>query len=126
MKRRWLKSAVAIMCAIALVGLGTSEASAVNVSSGKLPRACIYYGVFLGGKVQVVTSTFGRKTDRIPTFTVQRVSSFADLKVKEVPSFPDSCGKWKYVTSFPDFKVRFVNSFPDFKVTFVNSFPGVN
>jgi hypothetical protein len=104
---------------------GVPSSANAQIPTGKLPKACIYYGIFLGGKVQVVTTTFGKPTDRIPTFKVQRVTSFPDLKVQEVSSFPNKCGKWQYVTSFPDFKVRFVNSFPDFKVQFVNSFPGV-
>ncbi len=108
----------------ALVPL-TSTASASQIVDGKIPRACYYNGIFLAGKVQVVRTSSGRSTDRIPTFKVQRVSSFPDLKVREKSSFANNCGEWQYVTSFPDFKVRFVNSFADFKVSFVTSFPGV-
>jgi len=108
----------------ALVPL-TTTASASQKVNGKIPKACYYNGIFLAGKVQVVTTSSGRSTDRIPTFKVQRVSSFPDLKVKEKSSFATKCGEWQYVTSFPDFKVRFVNSFADFKVSFVTSFPGV-
>jgi len=103
----------------------SSTASASQKVDGKIPKACYYNGTFLAGKVQVVTTSLGRSTDRIPTFSVQRVSSFADLKVKEKSSFATKCGEWQYVTSFPQFKVRFVNSFADFKVSFVTSFPGV-
>lgn len=48
------------------------------------------------------------------------------MKVQKVSSFPDSCGKWQFVTSFPDTKVQFVSSFPDVKIQYVNSFPGAN
>ena len=53
------------------------------------------------------------------------LAPIADLHVMEVTSFPDSAGKWMYVTSFPDFKIKFVDSFPDFKIKYVTSFPGV-
>lgn len=45
-------------------------------------------------------------------------------KVQKVTSFPSSCGKWQFVTSFPDIKVQFVSSFPDIKIQYVTSFPG--
>jgi len=44
--------------------------------------------------------------------------------VKQVESFPDQCGEWLFVYSFPDFKIRYVDSFPDLKIKFVDSFPG--
>jgi hypothetical protein len=47
-------------------------------------------------------------------------------KVKFVTSFPDACGKWQVVESFPDFTVQIVTSFPDLKVQQVESFPGMN
>ena len=47
------------------------------------------------------------------------------MKVEKVSAFPDKCGKWQIVTSFPDTKVQFVTSFPDVKVQYVTSFPGV-
>jgi hypothetical protein len=53
------------------------------------------------------------------------VTAFPDLKVQEVNAFPDKCGKWQFVTAFPDFKIQYVTAFPDFKVQFVNAFPGV-
>ena len=46
------------------------------------------------------------------------------LKVEIVESFPDDCGQWRYVESFPDVKIQFVESFPDVKVQMVTSFPG--
>jgi hypothetical protein len=45
--------------------------------------------------------------------------------VQKVDSFPDACGKWQVVTSFPDIKIQLVKSFPDVKVQWVTSFPGV-
>jgi hypothetical protein len=53
------------------------------------------------------------------------VESFPDLKVKIVESFPDACGKWEIVDSFPDFTVQIVESFPDFTIKMVESFPGM-
>ncbi len=84
---------------------------------GKIGSDCIYNGIKLYGKVQIVTS--------FPDLKVQQVTSFPDLKVQVVTSFPDRCGKWQFVTSFPDFKIQYVTSFPDIKIEFVNSFPGV-
>ena len=55
---------------------------------------------------------------------VQIVSSFPDIKVQKVTSFPDGPGKWQFVTSFPDFTIQLVDSFPDIKVQYVDSFPG--
>ena len=52
--------------------------------------------------------------------------TFPDVKVQKVSSFPDSCGKWQMVDSFPDTKVQFVTSFPDVKIQYVTSFPGAN
>lgn len=106
---------------------GALVASAVVTSAPasavSLP-GCYYYGKFLAGKVQIVTTSLGRATDKVPTFKVQAVTAFQDLKVQTVTAFPTTCGKWKYVTSFPDFKVRFVTAFPDFKIKFVTAFPG--
>ena len=53
------------------------------------------------------------------------VKSFPDLKVQSVLSFPDACGKWQVVDSFPDFKVQLVKSFPDLKIEYVKTFTGV-
>ncbi len=84
---------------------------------GKIGSDCMYKGIKLQGKVQIVTS--------FPDLKVQQVTSFPDLKVQVVNSFPDRCGKWQFVESFPDFKIQYVTSFPDIKIEFVNSFPGV-
>ena len=54
------------------------------------------------------------------------MTSFPDIKVQLVKSFPDAIGKWQIVNSGEDFTIQYVNSFPDIKVQFVNSFPGVN
>ncbi len=45
--------------------------------------------------------------------------------MKIVNSFPDECGEWQIVDSFPDLKVQIVESFPDIKIKFVESFPGL-
>jgi hypothetical protein len=41
-----------------------------------------------------------------------------------VTSFPDACGKWQMVTSFPNLKVQLVSAFPDIKIQYVTAFPG--
>lgn len=109
----------------ALLVVFNMSPSTASKPTGKIPKACYFYGTFLGGKVQVVTTSLGKPTDRIPTFKVQRVTAFSDIKVQEVTAFPNKCGKWQYVTAFPDFKIRFVSAFPDFKVQFVSAFPGI-
>lgn len=114
-------TAVLTMALASSVGLVAVEPASAY---GKIPRSCYYYGTFLGGKVRVVNNSFGRPTDRIPTFTVQRVAYFPDLKVREVNMWPRKCGEWQYVNSGENFRVRFVNSFANFKVSFVSSFPG--
>lgn len=55
-------------------------------------------------------------------FTTKQYKNFKGQKVK---SFPDKCGKFQDVNSFPDIKIQIVNSFPDLKVKEVTSFPGV-
>jgi hypothetical protein len=57
---------------------------------------------------------------------VQIVNSFEDLRVDTVDAFPNECGKWKMVNSFPDFTVKFVDAYPDFKIRYVSSFPGID
>jgi hypothetical protein len=44
--------------------------------------------------------------------------------VKFVNSFPNSCGEWQIVDSFPDFTVQVVDSFPDITIQRVDAFPG--
>ena len=56
---------------------------------------------------------------------VRVVSSFPDLKVKTVDSFPDDIGEWQFVDYGEDFTIQFVDSFPDIRIEFVDSFPGV-
>lgn len=70
----------------------------------------------LYGRVQVVSS--------FADFKVQVVGSFSDLKVQKVTSFPNDCGEWQFVESFPDFTIQYVESFPDLKIQFVDAFPG--
>lgn len=77
---------------------------------------CTYGAIRLYGKVKVVTSFADIK--------VKVVESFADLQVEKVTSFPNDCGKWEFVESFPDFTIQFVDSFEDISIKFVGSFPG--
>ena len=101
-----------LSCLLA-VGLTFSAPASANASKAV---GCFYNGIYLAGKVRVVTS--------FPDIRIQLVKSFPDIRVKQVKSFPDRCGRWQIVNSFPDFKVQIVNSFPDLRVQFVNSFPG--
>ena len=77
---------------------------------------CTAKGKKLYGKVKVVNSFADIK--------VKVVNSLADIRVKKVTSFPNSCGEWQFVDSFPDFTIQYVDSFPDITVQFVNAFPG--
>ena len=77
---------------------------------------CMFHGIALSGKVQVV-----------PAFADARVAivqAFPDLKVVVVPAFADDCGEWELVDAFPDFTIQIVEHFPDFTVQFVMAFPG--
>ena len=55
---------------------------------------------------------------------MQLVDSFPDLNVEVVSSFPDECGEWQFVSSYPDFTIQSVTSFPDLTISIVDSFPG--
>ncbi|MEP0859564.1 hypothetical protein NDI34_26500 [Trichocoleus sp. DQ-U1] len=61
----------------------------------------------------------------MPDIKVKIVSSSPDLIVEPVTAFPQRCGQWQFVESFPDLKVQIVENFPDIQIQFVNSFPGV-
>lgn len=129
MTRHKIAAIVIALTQALVLALGATSASA-SAQSTSLKNAiplsgCYANGKLLAGKVQVVTTSLGRASDRVPTFKVQVVSSFPNLKVQIVNSFPNKCGKWQFVNSFPDFKIRYVNSFPDFKIKMVNSFPGL-
>lgn len=102
--------------ALAPLVLVLTASPALSADGGVGPD-CVFRGVALKGRVQIVES--------FPDIKVRIVSSFPDLKVKIVESFPDACGKWTYVESFPDFKVQFVTSFADIDIEFVESFPGL-
>lgn len=54
------------------------------------------------------------------------VNAFADIRVKRVNAFADSCGEWKIVDVFPDFTIQLVDAFPDVTVTWVDAFPGTD
>lgn len=77
---------------------------------------CKCTGIPLKGRVKVVNN--------FADFEVKVVNNFADLNVKKVKSFPQNCGEWQFVESFPDFTIRFVSSHPDFTIRYVNNFPG--
>ena len=101
-----------IMLTFVLIALLATSARADEVVS----EACMYKGIPLRGKVQVVKN--------FPDFKVQKVTAFPDLKVQWVKTFPDECGKWQQVEFFPDFKIQYVENFPDLKIQQVTSFPG--
>jgi len=103
----------ASLSSILAVGLILGAPSSAN--AGKA-TGCFYNGIYLAGKVKVVTS--------FPDIKIQLVKAFPDIKVQQVKAFPDKCGKWQFVNAFPDFKVQIVTAFPDIKVQFVNAFPG--
>lgn len=116
--RQLVAIALAAIMGLALFSnSGETWADSAETLSKKVPKNCTFKGTKLWGKVKVVKS--------FPDYKVRVVKSFADVHVKKVTSFPDSCGKWKFVDSFPDFKIQFVDSFPDFEIKYVNSFPGV-
>lgn len=67
--------------------------------------------------------------------TIKEVSSFQDIKVQIVNSFPDLCvyvakskseakgsdSIWYFDNAFADKKIKFVTSFPDLKIQYVTS-----
>ena len=105
-----MKHAAIAFFMILLLGLGTAQAAS------KVDSNCRYKGIPLYGKVKVVQYNANLK--------IKKVSSFPDLNVQVVKSFPDQCGKWQWVTAFPDFTVQFVDAFPDINIKMVNAFPG--
>lgn len=123
---KYFAAAAALVLALATpVASTATTVQTAGIVKQSLPfSGCYIYGKHLAGKVQVVTKPFGGPKDKIPTYKVQVVKSFQDLKVQVVTSFPDKCGKWKFVTAFPDFKIRYVTAFPDFKIKLVTAFPG--
>lgn len=93
-----------ILSLIALVAL----ALCFNANAQSRISNCTFNGIPLYGKVKVVSS--------FADFKVKQVSSFEDLKVDVVSSFANSCGKWQFVDSFPDFTIEFVDAFEDFSI----------
>jgi len=79
---------------------------------------CSFNGIKLYGKVQVVQN--------FPDIKVKIDNTWADIKVKMVDNFPDSCGEWQMVEHFPDFKVQFVDTFEDIKIKYVENWPGID
>lgn len=88
-----------------------------QVSARNIGEDCMYDGIRLFGRVQVVTGFADIK--------VQKKDALADLDVQFVSAFPNACGEWQLVDSFPDFTVRFVDSFPDITIKEVRVFAGV-
>ena len=101
----------------ALLAAGLILGAPSQAHAGKA-TGCFYKGIYLAGKVKVVTA--------FPDLKIQMVKAFPDLKVQQVNAFPDKCGKWQFVNAFPDFTVQIVTAFPDIKVQFVRAFPGTN
>jgi len=60
-------------------------------------------------------------------FKISVVNYTPDLKVQQVTSIPNSCGRWQMVnaTDIADFAVQIVTSIPDFSVEYVTSIPGM-
>lgn len=80
----------------------------MHVFARNIGEDCTYEGIRLFGRVQVVTG--------FADIDVQKKDALADLDVRFVNAFPDACGEWQLVDSFPDFTVRFVDSFPDITI----------
>ena len=108
--KKWIRM---VLMALVL----TLEIVPLSHASNPISRDGYYHGIFLGGKVGVVSYGADIK--------VEVVNSFADLKVKPVTSFPDDVGEWQFVSYGEDFTIQYVNSFPDITIQFVSSFPGV-
>ncbi|HBV41616.1 MAG TPA: hypothetical protein DEB43_03090 [Desulfovibrio sp.] len=89
----------------------------MHVFARNIGEDCTYEGIRLFGRVQVVTG--------FADINVQKKDALADLDVRFVSAFPDACGEWQLVDSFPDFTVRFVDSFPDITIKEVHAFAGV-
>lgn len=83
----------------------------------KIADDCTYNGIKLYGKVKIV--------DNFADIKVQKVEHFEDLRVQFVKNFPNACGKWQIVDSFPDVAIKLVNNFPDITIKEVTNFPGI-
>jgi len=78
---------------------------------------CSFRGKRLYGKIQIVSEH--------ADVTVQEVGSFPDLKMKQVPAYPDRCGLWQLVETGGDTKIQFVSAFPDVRIQRVAAYPGL-
>ena len=83
------------------------------------PESCALNGVKLWGRVKVV------RLESHADFRVKVVEHFPDLRVKKVQRFPNSCGRWQFVRSLPDFKILLVETRPDLTIRFVKYRPGI-
>ncbi|MBN1339287.1 MAG: hypothetical protein JXA03_08185 [Bacteroidales bacterium] len=81
------------------------------------PYTCTFKGKELFGKIQRVTSFADLK--------VEVVDYNADLEVDTTSSWPSKCGQWKFVQHFPDLKVEFVKYGADLRIKYVNYGAGV-
>jgi len=94
-----------------------------NTNKGKGIKAldsCFFNGKKLYGKIRFVENAFNADVK------IKFVTSFPDLKVKLVNNFANDCGKWEVVENNADLNVCVVESFADIRVKIVESFPGLN
>ncbi len=112
MKRLAVVAAVVFAVALGFV------ASPANAGGGFNKGNCTFNGKKLYGRIQEVTI--------FPDVKVKVVPSLADVKVKKVTGFANTCGRWQMVTSFADTRVQFVTIFPDVTIEYVNPSPGAN
>ena len=111
--RRWV-----LATAIVAVGAGTHAEVAARSTGGIVDKGtCSFRGKKLYGKIQIVSEH--------ADVTVQEVGSFPDLKMKQVPAFPDRCGLWQLVETGGDTKIQFVSAFPDVRIQRVAAYPGL-
>ncbi|HEX2657946.1 MAG TPA: hypothetical protein VHU40_06725 [Polyangia bacterium] len=104
--------------AIVAVGAGTQAEVAARGKGGIVDKGtCSFRGKKLYGKIQIVSDH--------ADVTVQEVGAFPDLKMKQVPAFPDRCGLWQLVESGADTKIQFVSAFPDVRIQRVAAFAGL-
>ena len=110
--KRWVLATV-----IVAVGAG-AQAEVSARSKGIVDKGtCSFRGKRLYGKIQIVSEH--------ADVTVQEVGSFPDLKMKQVPAYPDRCGMWQLVETGGDTKIQFVSAFPDVRIQRVAAYPGL-
>lgn len=111
--RRW-----GLVAVVVAVGAGTHAEVSAHGTGGIVDKGtCSFRGKKLYGKIQIVSEH--------ADVTVQEVGSFPDLKMKQVPAFPDRCGLWQLVENGADTKVQFVSAFPDVRIQRVVAYAGL-